>query len=101
MVPVNTELSKICNVVKNKVVKKYGYDNLVYKVNVIDSSGFTKKTDYDAKINENNREIPSIAGLVTTPALIAVDNKCLKSLIKKEPIMMQKYQILSLISLFR
>ena len=46
LVPVPNHLSKLSNVVKNEVVKKTVYDNLVAKVNSIDTSGFYKKTKY-------------------------------------------------------
>ena len=38
-------------------------------------SGINKKTDYNAKITEIKRKIPSISGLGTTSALTAVENK--------------------------
>ena len=51
------------------------YDELVKKVNVIDTSGLVKKTDYDNKITEIEDKIPRITGLVTTAALNAVMNE--------------------------
>ena len=39
------DLSKLSNVVKNDVVKKTVYDNLVAKVDNIDTTGLFKKTD--------------------------------------------------------
>ena len=44
-VPVN--LSNRSNVVNNDVVKKIVYDKLITTVNVIDTSGFVLKTQYD------------------------------------------------------
>ena len=44
-VPVN--LSNKSNVVNNDVVKKIVYDKLITTVNVIDTSGFVLKTQYD------------------------------------------------------
>ena len=41
-----THLSKLDNVVKNKVVKKIVYDKLVTKVSAIDTWILTSKTDY-------------------------------------------------------
>ena len=38
-------------------------------------SGLVGKTDYDNKINEIERKIPSITGLATTAALSAIENK--------------------------
>ena len=43
LVPVLIDLSRLSDVVKNEVVKKTVYDNLVAKVNSIDTSGFYKK----------------------------------------------------------
>ena len=105
---VPVDLSKLTNVVKNDVVKKTEYDQLVNEVNSIDTSGFllktkydtdklklenkipsasnlVKKTDYDAKINEIEGKIPSVTGLAATSALTAVENKIssISNLVKK------------------
>ena len=45
--PVPVDLSKLSDVPKNDVVKKTAYDNLVAKVNSIDTTGFVLKTKYD------------------------------------------------------
>ena len=45
LVPVPADLSKLSDVVKNYVVKKL-YDQLVAKVNNIDTSDFVLKTNY-------------------------------------------------------
>ena len=47
LIPVPTDLSKLGNVVKNDVVKKDIYDELVAKVNGIDTSKFILKIKYD------------------------------------------------------
>ena len=52
LVPVPVNLSKLSNVVKNKVVKKTVYDKLVAKVNNIVTSGFVLKTKHDADKTE-------------------------------------------------
>ena len=55
LVPVPTDLSKLSNVVKNEVVKKTEYDELVKNVIAIKTSGTTnlvKKADYDTKTGE-------------------------------------------------
>ena len=55
--PVPVDLSKLSNVVKSDVVKKAGYDELVEKVNNINTSGFVLKTKYDtdkSKIEKKN-----------------------------------------------
>ena len=52
LIPVPVDFSKLRDVVKNEIVKKTVYDNLVAKVNNIDTSGFVLKTKYDtAKLN--------------------------------------------------
>ena len=65
------DLSKLINVVNNKVVKKTVYDKLVAEVNNIDTSRFVLKTKYDTdksylekKIRDADKEIPHINGLV-------------------------------------
>ena len=50
------DLSKLSNVVKDDVVKKTEYDELVKNVNAVrtaDTSDLVTKTDYNTKINEN------------------------------------------------
>ena len=47
---VPADLSKLTNVVKNKVVKKTEYDKLVNKVNNIDTSDFVLETKYNTDI---------------------------------------------------
>ena len=112
LVPVPVDLSKLSDVVKNDVVKKTVYDELVDKVNSTDSSGFVlntnydtdkkeseskirdtsgivKKTDYNAKITEIEDKIPRISGLATNAALTTVENKIpnINSLVKKQIMM--------------
>ena len=93
---VPVDLSKISDVVQNDVVKKTVYDQLVTKVNRIDTStsvlktkndtdkseigkkipdtsGFVKKTNYNAKITEIEGKIPSISSLATNAALTTVE----------------------------
>ena len=48
LAPVSLDLSKLSDVVKNDVVKKTVYDKLVAKVNIIDTSDFVLKTNYNA-----------------------------------------------------
>ena len=106
--PVPSDLSKLIDVVKNDVVKKTVCDELLTKVNAIDTSELVIKTDYDAKIkdtadkissttnlatnavliakiDEVKDEIPRISDLATSAALIAVENKIPKvcALVKK------------------
>ena len=46
LAPVSVDLSKLCDVVTNDVVKIVVYDKLVEKVNKIDTSEFVSKTKY-------------------------------------------------------
>ena len=60
MAPVPVDLSKLSDVVNKKVVKKDVYDELVKKVNSIqtnDTIDSVKKTDYNTKINEVEKKI--------------------------------------------
>ena len=107
--PVPVDLSKLSDVVKNNVVKKNVYNNLVTKVNNIDTSGFllkakydtdkselenkipdtsglVKNTYYDAKITETESKILDVSILVTKAALTAVENKIpdVTNLVKKQ-----------------
>ena len=50
--PVPVDLSKLCDVVKNDVVKKDVYDKLVAKVNNINTSRFVLKIKYDKDKSE-------------------------------------------------
>ena len=106
--PVPVDLSKLSDIVKNDVIKKTVYDELVAKVNNIDTSkfvskakydtdkselenkipdisGLVKKTDYSTKITEIEGKIPHVSNLATKPALATVENKILDvvSLAKK------------------
>ena len=54
------DLSKLSNVVKNDVIKKAEYNELVKKVNNISTTGTSnllKKTDYNTKIREIEKKI--------------------------------------------
>ena len=57
-------LKKLSDVVDNDVAKKTAYNELVKKVNTIDTNKYVKKIDYTAKINEIEGEIPSVSDLV-------------------------------------
>ena len=57
-------MSKLSNAVTNEVAKKTKYDNLVGKVNNIDSSGFVLKTKNDMDKLELENKIPDTSGLV-------------------------------------
>ena len=71
LTPVPNDLAKLSNVVKNDVVKKSGYNKLVTKVDIIDTTGFVLKTKYDTdksdlekKISDVDKKIPDTSGLV-------------------------------------
>ena len=87
-------MSKLSNVVKNDVVKRTTYDELVAKVDDIDTSDFVLKTKYNtdkaelenkipnvtdfvkkAKLTELENTVPHISNLATKTALILVENK--------------------------
>ena len=60
LVPVPVDLSKLNDVVKRDVIGKTKYDELVKKVNTIqtaNTSNLVKKIDYNTKINENEKKI--------------------------------------------
>ena len=98
--PIPVDLTKLSNAVKNDVEKKTEYNNLVPKVDNIDTINFLlktkyevdqilriksekitdvnyliKKTDFNSKISKVEGKIPSITGLATTSLLTAVENK--------------------------
>ena len=74
MKPVTVNFKNLNNAVEMKVVKKSVYDELVKRVNAINTSVLVKKTDFDAKINEIECKTPSITGLATTDALNGIGN---------------------------
>ena len=64
LVPIPADLSKLSNVVKNDVVKKAVYDQLVAKVNNIDRSYFVLKTNYQTDKTELEIKIPDVTDFV-------------------------------------
>ena len=69
LAPVPVDVSKLSDVVKNDV-KKTVYDNLVAKVNNIDTTGFVLKATYDRdksdlekKISDADKKIPDTSDL--------------------------------------
>ena len=80
-----TDLSKLTDVVKNEVVNKDLYNELVKKVIAINTSWLINKANYDAKISEINSEMSNITKLATTAALNAVKNELhdVRDLVKK------------------
>ena len=63
----------------------YVYDELVKKVNDIDTSELVTKTDDNTIIKDIEDKVPSITGLATTTALNAIKNKIpnVTALVKK------------------
>ena len=85
------DFKKLSDAVDKKVVKKDQFDELVTKVNVIDTSKLVNKTDYNSKIKDTEGKIPSITNLATTAALTAVEYKIpnVSNLVKKNQIMLK------------
>ena len=97
-------MNKLSNAVKNDVAKKTKYDELVAKVNNIDTIHFVLKTKYNtdkkelenkisnitdfvkkAKRTQLENKIPDISNLATKIALTTVENKIpsVSNLVKK------------------
>ena len=64
-------MAKLSNVVKNDVVKKTEFNNLVGRVNNINTTGFVLKSKYDTdksdlekKVSNADKKIPDVNGLV-------------------------------------
>ena len=72
--PISADLSKLSNVVKYDVVKKTVYDQLVTKVNNIDTSNFVLKTKYNTDKAKLKNKIPDTRilskNLITTLKLL-------------------------------
>ena len=75
LAPVPVDLSKLSDAVKKDVVKKTEYDQLVGKVNNIDTSDFVLKTKYNTGKTKLENKIPNISNLATKTALTTVENK--------------------------
>ena len=63
LAPVPIDLYKLSDLVKNDV-KKTVYDELVAKVNNIDTSAFVLKTKYDTDKSELENKIPNVTDFV-------------------------------------
>ena len=77
LVPVPVDLSKLSDVVKNDVAKKTVYDELVAKVNNIDTSNFVLKTSYNADKTELEKKSPDATDFVKKVKLTELENKIL------------------------
>ena len=75
LVQVPVDLSKLSDVVKNDVVKKAVYNQLVAKVNNIDTSDFVLKTNYQTDKTELEKKIPDVTNLVKKAKLTELENK--------------------------
>ena len=64
LMPFPVDLSRLSDVVKNDVVKKAVYDNLVENVNNIDTSRFVLKTTYGTDKSELEKKFPDTSELV-------------------------------------
>ena len=73
--PVPNDLAKLSNVVKDDVVKKTEFSNLVGKVNNIDTKNFVLKTKYDADNSSINKILKQGSGVASKDDLDAVKNK--------------------------
>ena len=62
--PVPVGLSKLSDLVRNDVVKKDVYNELLAKVDNINTSRFVLKTKYDTDKSELENKIPDTSGLV-------------------------------------
>ena len=56
MALVPTDLSKLSNVIKNDIARKTIYDELLEKVNTIDTSKLVNKTGYNAAALNDGKE---------------------------------------------
>ena len=64
LVPIPVDLSKLSDIVKNDVVKKAVYDQLVAKANNIDTTDFVLQTKYETDKTELEQKIPNVSNLV-------------------------------------
>ena len=64
LAPVSVDLSKLSNLGKNHVIKKAADDQLVAKVNNIDTSAFVLKTKYQTDKTELGKKIPDVTNFV-------------------------------------
>ena len=74
LAPVPVDLSKLSDVVKNNVVKKVVYDQLLAKVNNIDTSDFVLKVKYQTDKAELEKKIPNVTDFVKKTKLTELEN---------------------------
>ena len=73
--PVPVDLGKLSDVVKNDVVKKTVYDQLVAKVNNINTSDFVLKTKYQTDKTKLQKKVPDVTYFVKKIKLTELENK--------------------------
>ena len=73
--PVPVDLGKLSDVVKNDVVKKTVYDQLVAKVNNINTSDFVLKTKYQTDKTKLQKKVPDVTYFVKKTKLTELENK--------------------------
>ena len=80
LVPIPVELSKLCDAVKNDIVKKDLYNTKIKNIEdkIPDITNLATYTTVNAKINKVKKKIPSITNLATTAALNAKINEVKK-----------------------
>ena len=87
LVPALVDLSKLCDVVKNDVIKKDAYNAKIKNIEdkIPDITNLATSTTLNAKINEVKNKILNITDLATTADLTAVENKIrnVSNLVKK------------------
>ena len=94
LVPALVDLSKLCDVVKNDVIKKDAYNAKIKNIEdkIPDITNLATSTTLNAKINEVKNKILNITDLATTADLTAVENKIrnVSNLVKKKLTTTQK-----------
>ena len=73
--PVPVYLGKLSDLVKNDVVKKTVYDQLVAKVNNINTSDFVLKTKYQTDKTKLQKKVPDVTYFVKKTKLTELENK--------------------------
>ena len=75
LAPVPVDLTNLIDVVKNGVLKKTAYDELVPKVDYINTNDSLLKTKYKADKTELEKEIPNVTDFVKKAKLTETENQ--------------------------
>ena len=75
LAPVPVDLIILSDVVKTDVIKKTTYDELVAKVDDINTSDFVLKTTYKTDKTELEKEIPNVTDCVKKAKLTELENQ--------------------------